>query len=56
MCEPPIQSFIYICGVFLSNALQTMGERLAENAHDVWAKKTKLEMELRGKFLKIKMF
>lgn len=33
----------------LSREMQTMAERLAENAHDIWAKKKKEEMEACGK-------
>ncbi|XP_041469245.1 ryanodine receptor 2-like isoform X1 [Lytechinus variegatus] len=39
---------IDVSNITLTREMQNMAERLAENAHDVWAKKTKLEMELRG--------
>ena len=32
----------------LSREMQNMAERLAENAHDIWAKKTKHELEASG--------
>ena len=33
----------------LSREMQNMAERLAENAHDIWAKKKKEEMASSGK-------
>lgn len=33
----------------LSREMQNMAERLADNAHDIWAKKKKEEMQTVGK-------
>lgn len=35
----------------LTREMQNMAERLAENSHDIWAKKKKEEVMLCGKFL-----
>ena len=37
----------------LSREMQNMAERLAEDAHDIWAKKKKTEMEACGKAIKM---
>jgi len=37
----------------LTREMQNMAERLAENSHDIWAKKKKEEVMLCGKFLTI---
>jgi len=34
----------------LTREMQNMAERLAENSHDIWAKKKKEEVMLCGKF------
>jgi ryanodine receptor 2 len=34
----------------LSREMQNMAERLSENAHDIWAKKKKEEIEACGNF------
>ncbi|XP_072171379.1 ryanodine receptor 2-like [Diadema setosum] len=40
---------IDMSNITLTREMQNMAERLAENLHDVWAKKTKTDMEIRGK-------
>ena len=35
----------------LSREMQNMAERLAEDAHDIWAKKKSEELDACGKFL-----
>lgn len=35
----------------LSREMQNMAERLAENAHDIWAKRKKEELEACGQLL-----
>ncbi|XP_038072837.1 ryanodine receptor 2-like isoform X2 [Patiria miniata] len=39
---------IDMSNITLTREMQTMAERLAENAHDVWARKTKVEMDTTG--------
>lgn len=40
----------------LSREMQNMAERLAENAHDIWAKKKKQEIDACGKLLGLLTF
>lgn len=35
----------------LSREMQNMAERLAENAHDIWAKRKKEELEACGEYM-----
>jgi len=37
----------------LTREMQNMAERLAENSHDIWAKKKKEEVMLCGKYCNI---
>ena len=37
----------------LSREMQNMAERLADNAHDIWAKRKKEELLISGKLVKL---
>ena len=39
----------------LSRELQTLAEKLAENAHDIWAKKKKIELSEIGTVIRVYM-